>query len=156
MKLLCFVFLLAAATVPVKAQFVDSKVLAAIDSISVSVGFTADDDANSCTPLESTIKTRIELRLRQAGIRVVDLSRARMYFETVAIHTGSGICAVSYSTQVLYLFWEPSIDDGVNILALDYGGIMTDGQYSSSRERMRQRADEAADLVINEILEAKQ
>lgn len=154
MKWFYSVLLLLAVTAPVQAQIANTNVLAAIDSISVYVGFSVGEDAASCTPLESTIKTRIELRLRRAGIRVVDVSAARMIFSAVSIHPG--LCAVSYDTRVLYLYFLPSIDEPFDLVGLLGGGIMSDGEFSSSRDRIRQIADDAADLVINEILEAKQ
>ncbi|MCY3627366.1 MAG: hypothetical protein OXG88_06975 [Gammaproteobacteria bacterium] len=96
MKRICLLFLLSAMTMSVQGQDVFSNILQEVDSLSVRVSFSSGEDATYCTPSESAVKTRIELRLRRAGIRVVDLSPTLMHFSTVAVH--AGLCAVSHSS----------------------------------------------------------
>ncbi|MXW33917.1 MAG: hypothetical protein F4100_06095 [Rhodothermaceae bacterium] len=153
MKRICLLFLLSAMTVSVQGQAIFPNILQMVDSLRVTVDFSNGEDATQCTPFESAVKTRIELRLRRAGIRVVDLSPTQMHFSTVAVH--AGLCAVSYSTQVVMVAF-PDGGDMVVLLGLENSGIMTRSQYSESREAVRIQSDEAADLVANEILKARQ
>ena len=137
-----------------QGQYVSSFALRGIDSLSVGVGVSSSGDARLCTPLESTLKTRIELRLRQAGIRVVDLAPHHMRFSLTAIH--SGLCAVSYQTLVVRVIFPPGNEDAFFGVSLEDGGLFSSGGYTASQEAVRQEADDAVDLVINEILKARQ
>ena len=137
-----------------QGQVVFPSVLRDIDSLMVVVIVASGEDARLCTPSDSALKTRIELRLRRAGIRVVDSALHRMGFWLTTIHPG--LCAVSYETEVIRPVSHPSFEDPVFVVGLDERGIFSRSGYTASQEAVRQKADDAVDLVINEILKARQ
>ena len=133
-----------------QAQFVSQDGLAVIEEISVNVSMTADSDSRNCLPFESTIKTRIELALQRAGFYVVETGSAGIFFEAVAISLG-GTCAVGHD---VYIFlWNPGYD--MPGLALSHGGIFSRPTLTGSKREVRRLADDATDMVINEILKAR-
>ncbi len=132
-------------------QFVDQDGLAMIDEIAVNVSMNPTPEASRCLPFESTIKTRIELALQRAGIGVVEKERAAEVLFFSAIATYSGACAVSHSTQILV--WISGFP--MPGLALENGGIFSGYTATQSTQEVRKLADDAVDMVVNEVLKAR-
>ena len=147
-----FLFVLIAyVTGPARGQFVAPDILAAIDTVYVTVSVSASGDAESCIPFQSTIKTGIELALRRGDIKVAESAPAGVHFSLTAINPT--LCAVAYTTEIV--FWLHGIRINAYAVGLRQSGIFSNGTYTDSRTEVRQLAEDAADLVINEILKAR-
>ena len=152
MRRSAFLFaLLICTAAPVRGQYVAPELFVGVDTVSVVVDFTAHGDAASCIPFTRTIKTRIELALQRAGLTVAERAPWSVYFHGTAIYPT--ICAVSHEIEVNV--WLHNAGITAYLVGLSSSGIFSKTDYTGSRDRVRELADDGADMVINEILKAR-
>ena len=112
---------LSLVAVPASAQYVNANVLAVIDTVGVSVSMETGDAASNCLPFASTIKTKIELALQQAGLTVIDSAPASVFFSAVAIYPS--LCAVAHEVEIWLWLYRAGIPAGA--IGLSSSGIFS-------------------------------
>ncbi len=151
--LVVLIVALCAPAAPARAaNYINSQLLAGVESLAVIASHAVAGGAENCLPDEAEVRTAVELVLRRSGIGVgADRVPGRALLELSAsvLRPTERTCAIGYSVRVL----RP---DPVGFyLAYSAIGVVSAGNLADPPGYYRSTVIPLVEEVANEILKAR-